>query len=285
MDDSVIENESFILDFEESNDEFELDFGEVANLGTRDFDKLINRPSYNGEVMTHATDIPEVVHYEAGENITIEGNVISATTTGVKTSATYATDLDSDGYLKSSTISLSNYPSANDDAFISKGTLNEQLHNVNYGDPLENVQIGKNAYADTVRGVAIGFGANNADSVEGVAIGVNATLDAADQGVVIGKNSYTIKSRCVAIGEDSKVNVHDDIDGDFMFSVGDSETNFTRRIINVKNPEKAQDAATKDYVDGKVVVYTAGDGIDITSNIISAKTYSNNELAKIWEEA
>ena len=266
------------INLESENDEGNIELEpELAEVGTKDFDKLYNRPSYNNEVMTHETNIPEVIHYQAGENITIEDNTISSTA-GVKTSSTYATDLDSDGYLKSSTISLDDYPNANDAAFISKGTLNEQLHNITYGDPLENVQIGKNAYADTVRGVAIGFGANNIDSVEGVAIGVNATLDAADQGVVIGKNSYTIKSRCVAIGEDSKVNVDDDIDSDFMFSVGDSETNFTRRIINVKNPEKAQDAATKDYVDNTVTTtlssyqekLTAGNRISInSSNVIS----------------
>ena len=56
----------------------ELGFGDVINNGTDDFNALYNRPSYNGEPMTGDTNIPKVEHYEAGENITIENNVISA---------------------------------------------------------------------------------------------------------------------------------------------------------------------------------------------------------------
>lgn len=71
------EVENFVVGFDEPED-MELGFGDVINNGTDDFDALYNRPSYNGEPMTGDTNIPEVEHYEAGENITIENNVISA---------------------------------------------------------------------------------------------------------------------------------------------------------------------------------------------------------------
>ena len=71
------EVENFVVGFEEPED-MELGFGDVTNNGTDDFNSLYNRPSYNGETMTGDTNIPEVVDYEAGENITIENHVISA---------------------------------------------------------------------------------------------------------------------------------------------------------------------------------------------------------------
>lgn len=75
------EGEDINLGFKES-EEFNLKMGEVivrgGGSGTNDFNKLINRPSYAGERMTGETDIPEVIQYQAGSNIRIEGNVISA---------------------------------------------------------------------------------------------------------------------------------------------------------------------------------------------------------------
>ena len=71
------EVENFVVGFDEPED-MELGFGDVINNGTDDFNALYNRPSYNGEPMTGDTNIPKVEHYEAGENITIENNVISA---------------------------------------------------------------------------------------------------------------------------------------------------------------------------------------------------------------
>lgn len=75
----VGENEETILTMGEDDAEnFALDFGEVIDGTTQDFNKLYNRPSYDGEVMTSETNIPKVIHYQAGENVTITGNVISA---------------------------------------------------------------------------------------------------------------------------------------------------------------------------------------------------------------
>ena len=100
---------------DDSEEEFIVDFGEVINVGgggTSDFNELTNRPKYDGQTMTGDTDIPKVPtttsdlentsDYQtgtevqtaistavagkqdtltAGNNITIENNVISATDT------------------------------------------------------------------------------------------------------------------------------------------------------------------------------------------------------------
>ena len=49
--------------------------------GTDDFEQLENRPKYNGTLMTGSTDIPEVITYTAGSNVTITNGEISATDT------------------------------------------------------------------------------------------------------------------------------------------------------------------------------------------------------------
>ena len=49
--------------------------------GTSDFDDLTNRPMYNSVAMTSETNIPEVITYTAGSNITINDGEISATDT------------------------------------------------------------------------------------------------------------------------------------------------------------------------------------------------------------
>ena len=68
---------------ENINDEFILDFDDVNNVGSLDFNDLINRPKYNGQIMTGETDIPEVIRYTAGENVEIseEGEISSTDTT------------------------------------------------------------------------------------------------------------------------------------------------------------------------------------------------------------
>lgn len=75
----VGEDETTVFNMvEDETENFVLDFGEVIDGTTQDFNRLYNRPSYNGEIMTNETDIPEVIHYQAGENVHINGNVISA---------------------------------------------------------------------------------------------------------------------------------------------------------------------------------------------------------------
>lgn len=72
------EEEHFVVGFDEP-DNLDLSFEDVVNNGTNDFNSLYNRPSYDGEKMTNETDIPKVIHYKAGENIEINGDTISST--------------------------------------------------------------------------------------------------------------------------------------------------------------------------------------------------------------
>lgn len=51
---------NFDIELNDDVENFTVDFGEVQRVTVDDFDKLKNRPSYSGTVMTHETNIPEV---------------------------------------------------------------------------------------------------------------------------------------------------------------------------------------------------------------------------------
>ena len=70
------ETEHFQVGFDDSED-MELGFGDIHRFNEADFNKLYNRPSYDGETMTGDTNIPKVVTYQAGDNIEIENDTIS----------------------------------------------------------------------------------------------------------------------------------------------------------------------------------------------------------------
>ena len=284
MDDSVIENESFILDFEESNDEFELDFGEVANLGTSDFDKLTNRPSYNGELMTHETNIPEVVQYT--DFVGTDGETDG--TNGL-VPAPLSTDsnkfLNSDGSWKEApTTKLYNFAGTNTDGAITQRAATGLVYyNSNPNSSicigpgadggLNTITIGNSAKA-RLGGVAIGDRATAGSSTTvflySIAIGAGSKALSAPGSVALGTNAEATRG--------GEVNIGDSVGG-----YGYNSTNY-RVLGGVHDPVDAHDAATKNYVDGKIVVYTAGEGISIASGVISAVTYTDNELAQLWEE-
>lgn len=52
--------ENFTVEANDEVENFEVDFGEVTRVSNNDFNRLENRPSYAGEVMTGETSIPEV---------------------------------------------------------------------------------------------------------------------------------------------------------------------------------------------------------------------------------
>lgn len=54
------EVEQFVVGFDEPDD-LDVDFGDIINNGTNDFNALYNRPSYGGNVMTGETNIPEIM--------------------------------------------------------------------------------------------------------------------------------------------------------------------------------------------------------------------------------
>lgn len=284
MDDSVIENESFMLDFEESNDEFELDFGEVANLGTSDFDKLTNRPSYNGESMTHETNIPEVVQYTDfvgtdGETDGENGLVPAPLSTDSNKF------LNSDGSWKEAPATkLYNSGGNNTDGAITQKAATGLIY-IN-SDPLSSICIGPNASGGLN---TISIGSNAKARYGSLAIGNNATAGSQSMvflySIAIGMNSNSTSAPgSVALGANAKATRRGEVNiGDDVGAYGYNNTNY-RVLGGVHDPVDAHDAATKNYVDGKVVVYTPGDGISITSGVISATTYTDNELAQLWEE-
>lgn len=69
-------------------------------------------------------------------------------------------------------------------------------------------------------------------------------------GVAIGYNSLSAGYYAVALGYESVAN------NSSVVSVGSGDStkqSYTRRIINVTDPESNQDAATKNYVDNAIV--------------------------------
>lgn len=52
--------ENFTIEANDEVENFEVDFGEITRVSNNDFNRLENRPSYAGEVMTGETSIPEV---------------------------------------------------------------------------------------------------------------------------------------------------------------------------------------------------------------------------------
>lgn len=70
------ECEHFLVGFDEPED-MELEFGEIQRNNEADFNRLYNRPSYDGVTMTGDTNIPKVITYQAGDNIEIEDGTIS----------------------------------------------------------------------------------------------------------------------------------------------------------------------------------------------------------------
>ena len=70
------EDEQVVLSVEDDNSTIDV---EIEGNDTDNFNELYNRPSYNGQIMTNETNIPEVIQYEAGNSISIRNGVISAT--------------------------------------------------------------------------------------------------------------------------------------------------------------------------------------------------------------
>ncbi|MDE7425343.1 MAG: hypothetical protein K2N51_16925 [Lachnospiraceae bacterium] len=164
-------------------------------------------------------------------------------------------------------------------------------NNTCFGDGAVNttnaVAVGKGSTANTNSSIAIGYNSSaisaNEEGGQGSEIAIGReSLSKNGQTIAIGLRSQAISDHSISIGADSKST---DFYGvslgtlslcegessvalgessvateDYVVSVGSGNDNSnmcTRRIVNVKDPTKAQDAATKNYVDSKIVVYTA----------------------------
>ena len=70
---------NFDVELNDEVENFTVEFGEVQRITVDDFDKLRNRPSYAGQIMTHETNIPAVpskvsqlendADYQTGEDV------------------------------------------------------------------------------------------------------------------------------------------------------------------------------------------------------------------------
>jgi len=93
--------ENFSMEMNDEVENFEVDFGEITRISNNDFNKLENRPSYAGEVMTGETSIPEVP--SAVSELTNDANYQTgaqvATVVGAETTARENADAALDGRL------------------------------------------------------------------------------------------------------------------------------------------------------------------------------------------
>lgn len=133
--------------------------------------------------------------------------------------------------------------------FLSKSGNPDHANGVNDGC----IAIGYNAKTTNKHGISIGSSASTS-SESSISLGSNAKAQAISS-VSIGTGAQATGQRSVALGASSKATE------DNVVSVGNPELEgylySTRRIVNVKDPVNAQDAATKNYADSRVVIYTA----------------------------
>ena len=105
-------------------------------------------------------------------------------------------------------------------------------------------------YTGNNASIAIGW-VTSSLSHESVAIGSHSKVEsAADSSVALGSYSSATEANVVSVGSgDATMALTDDMDAETRTRIQARAATATRRIVNVTDPQNAQDAATKNYVD------------------------------------
>lgn len=252
--------------------------------GTSDFDQLSNRPKYNGVTMNSETDIPEVIAYTAGDNVTISDGEISATDTTYTAGANITIN---DGEISATDTTYSNFtgtdgtaagaaglvpaPATTDAGKFLKadgtwdtaggggGPTVVQTTGTSTTDVMSQNAVTSMVFADpaTQYKIKIGAGTSTSEGTDGVEIGHNAAaLGAgaialgqnssaqAPSAIALGRSTSAQGAGSVAIGNGSKATAQGEVN--FGTSVTTTGYNYSnyRLLTGVYDGQSAHDAAT-----------------------------------------
>ena len=173
----------------------------------------------------------------------------------------------------------------NDAIAIGRGSEATSIGEISIGGYVDggnqSITIGDSA-KNAEYSVAIGYQVKGTD--RSVAVGSQATITAGPGAVAIGAETAVSAARSVALGYASKAT-----EG-CVVSVGSGDPSddqqATRRIVNVTDPQNAQDAATKNYVDTQLTPINAKlQYVPENTNQILSQIQTNVEKAQSAADA
>ena len=154
-----------------------------------------------------------------------------------------------------------------------------------------SMAIGTSRYNETSAtvndAISIGSGTTSA-SQNGIAIGYYAELpEGANESVALGSYSSATEPNVVSVGSgDAAMALTDDMDKETKARIQARAAAATRRIVNVTDPQNAQDAATKNYVDTQLEPINAKlQYVPENTNQILSQIQTNVEKAQAAADA
>ena len=144
------------------------------------------------------------------------------------------------------------------------------------------------ATATSQDGIAIG-GGSSCEGKESVAIGRGANATASSSAsVALGSYSSATEANVVSVGSGgATMALSDDMDEETRARIQARAAVATRRIVNVTDPQSAQDAATKNYVDTKIADIPSGTDINSISprQVGTAPAIGNSSCVAVGDNA
>ena len=157
------------------------------------------------------------------------------------------------------------------------------------GGNTQSVIIGHQAEAAASCYHPTAVGANvTINDIEATAIGYRASIEAGgENSVSLGSYSSTDEPNVVSVGSgDATMALTDDMDEKTRARIQARATAATRRIVNVTDPQNAQDAATKNYVDTQLTPINAKlQYVPENTNQILSQIQTNVEKAQSAADA